>query len=80
VQSFRGFVDAGGLMSYSPDIANNHRIATTYVDRILRGERPQGMAAVQSDTYELAINARTLRVLGITLPTSLIARVDTFID
>lgn len=80
VQSFRGYVEAGGFMSYSPDIANNHRLAASYVDRILKGEEPRNMAVMQSETYDLAINARFLRLLGIRLPPSLIERVDEFVD
>jgi putative tryptophan/tyrosine transport system substrate-binding protein len=76
----RRFVDAGGLMAYGPSLADAYRRAATYVDRILRGARPSDLPVEQPTTFELVVNLRAARALGLTLPPALMARVDQFVD
>jgi putative tryptophan/tyrosine transport system substrate-binding protein len=76
----RRFVDAGGLMAYGPSLADAYRRAATYVDRILRGARPSDLPVEQPITFELVVNLRAARALGLTLPPALMARVDQFVD
>jgi hypothetical protein len=66
----RVFAAAGGLISYGPDIVDEHRRAATYVDRILRGEKPADLPVQAPTRYEYVINLKTARTLGLTIPES----------
>ena len=76
----REHVEAGGLMSYSPDRADLYRRAAMYVDKILKGANPADLPVQQATKFELVINLTTAKVLGLTIPQSLLVRADQTID
>jgi putative ABC transport system substrate-binding protein len=80
VYPFRDMVTAGGLVSYSPDYADQFRRAAGYVDRILKGEKPTDLPVQTPTKYELAINLKTAKALGLNVPDSLLARADEAIE
>ena len=80
VYPYRFFVTAGGLISYGPDLIGQYRLAAGYVDRILKGEKPADLPVQAPTRYELAINLKTAKALGIDVPASVLVRADEVIE
>jgi putative ABC transport system substrate-binding protein len=80
ISALRDYAEVGGLMSYGSNIVDSYRQAGLYVGHILKGAKPPELPVVQSNKFELVINAQTARMLGLTVPSSLLGLADEIID
>jgi putative ABC transport system substrate-binding protein len=80
IYSFRSFVADGGLMSYAVDVVDLFRRSASYVDRILRGEKPGDLPVQAPTRFELNLNVQTAKALGLEIPPTLLARADEVIE
>jgi len=80
VSGNRAFADGGGLMSYAASLADRYRNAAPYVDRILKGAKPADLPVQQPTRFELVINAKTAKTLGVAMPQAVLLSADEVID
>jgi len=80
IYQYRTFPAAGGLMSYGSDFLDSYRLAGVYTGRVLKGENPAELPVAQATKFELAINLKTAKVLGISVPPSMQARANELIE